>query len=167
MFQAVIHNHGNRTLANSTIETPHMVAVYLQARHQMTSPQNGEMCYVPRYKIIDQFIGKFDITAGKELYISHNLILIKNVHSCILRLCCGNIYRYNFVYCQTFIEKCNWLPCKTKHTKNRCHIIIMSNSVSQQSERERPLILCLISMVTISRTHLSSAVRNTWSVRKL
>lgn len=52
-----------------------MVAVYLQARHQMTSPQNGEMCYVPRYKIIDQFIGKFDITAGKELYISHNLII--------------------------------------------------------------------------------------------
>lgn len=62
--KAVIHNHGNRTLANSTIETPHMVAVYLQARHQMTSPQNGEMCYVPRYKIIDQFIGKFDITAA-------------------------------------------------------------------------------------------------------
>lgn len=52
-----------------------MVAVYLQARYQMTSPQNGEMCYVPRYKIIDQFIGKFDITAGKELYISHNLII--------------------------------------------------------------------------------------------
>lgn len=52
-----------------------MVAVYLQARHQMTSPQSGEMCYVPRYKIIDQFIGKFDITAGKELYISHNLII--------------------------------------------------------------------------------------------
>lgn len=71
-FQAVIHNHGNRTLANSTLETPHMVAVYLRAGHQMTSPQNGEMCYVPRYKIIDQFIGKVDITAGKE--ISHNLL---------------------------------------------------------------------------------------------
>lgn len=75
-FQAVIHNHGNRTLANSTLETPHMVAVYLRARHQMTSPQNGEMCYVPRYKFIDQFIGKIDITVGKELY--HTTYLIKN-----------------------------------------------------------------------------------------
>lgn len=49
-----------------------MVAVYLRAGHQMTSPKNGEMCYVPRYKIIDQFISKVDITAGKE--ISHNLL---------------------------------------------------------------------------------------------